>query len=135
MLLFGLTGGIASGKSTVAAVLSDLGCSIVDADLVAREGETLIKTYDKKCDHETFLFQPSPLPYVPVVVEPGRAAWKMIVKNFGHDILLEDGHIDRQKLGQIVFQDEAKRKILNSCTHPYIQRAMLWQVVKHFLRG
>ena len=89
----------------------------------------------KKCDHETFLFQFSPLPYAPVVVEPGRAAWKMIVKNFGHDILLEDGHIDRQKLGQIVFQDEAKRKILNSCTHPYIQRAMLWQVVKHFLRG
>lgn len=70
-----------------------------------------------------------------IVVEPGRSAWKMIVKNFGHDILLEDGHIDRQKLGQIVFQDEAKRKILNRCTHPYIQRAMLWQVVKHFLRG
>ena len=70
-----------------------------------------------------------------VVVEPGRSAWKMIVKNFGRDILLEDGHIDRQKLGQIVFQDEAKRKILNRCTHPYIQRAMLWKVVKHFLRG
>ena len=59
----------------------------------------------------------------------------MIVKNFGHDVLLEDGHIDRQKLGQIVFQDEAKRKILNRCTHPYIQRAMLWEIVKHFLRG
>lgn len=70
-----------------------------------------------------------------IVVEPGRSAWKLIVKNFGYDILLEDGHIDRQKLGQIVFQDEAKRKILNRCTHPYIQRAMLWQVVKHFLRG
>ena len=70
-----------------------------------------------------------------VVVEPGRSAWKMIVKNFGYEILLEDGHIDRQKLGQIIFQDEAKRKTLNHCTHPYIQRAMLWQVVKHFLRG
>ena len=70
-----------------------------------------------------------------VVVEPGRAAWKMIVKNFGYDILLEDGHIDRQKLRQIVFQDEEKRRILNHCTHPYILRAMLWQVVKHFLRG
>lgn len=70
-----------------------------------------------------------------VVVEPGRAAWKMIVNNFGYDILLEDGHIDRKKLGQIVFQDEARRQILNRCTHPYIQRAMLWQVVKHFLRG
>ena len=75
------------------------------------------------------------IPYLYAVVEPGKPAWKMIVDHFGRDILLEDGRIDRPKLGQIIFQDEAKRKVLNGCTHPYIQRAMLWQVVKHFLRG
>ena len=70
-----------------------------------------------------------------VVVEPGKPAWKKIVDNFGLEILLQDGHLDRQKLGQIIFQDEAKRKILNRCTHPFIQRAMIWQVAKHFLMG
>ena len=59
----------------------------------------------------------------------------MIVDNFGQEILLEDGHIDRKKLGQIIFQDESKRRVLNRCTHPSIQRAMIWQVVKHFLQG
>ena len=59
----------------------------------------------------------------------------MIVDNFGQEILLEDGHIDRKKLGQIVFQDEGKRRVLNRCTHPFIQRAMIWQVLKYFLQG
>lgn len=55
--------------------------------------------------------------------------------HFGREVLLEDDRIDRKKLGGIVFQDEAKRKLLNRCTHPHIQRAMLWQVAKHFVRG
>ena len=69
------------------------------------------------------------------VVEPGKTAWKMIVDNFGQEILLEDGNIDRKKLGQIIFQDESKRRVLNRCTHPSIQKAMIWQVMKHFLQG
>lgn len=106
MFIIGLTGGIATGKSTVLNVFKDLGCQVVDADQIARE-----------------------------VVEPYKAAWKAIVSNFGRDILLPSDEIDREKLGKIVFGDEAKRKILNQCTHPAIFKSIFWKLVKYFISG
>ncbi|XP_077979194.1 dephospho-CoA kinase domain-containing protein-like [Glandiceps talaboti] len=106
MFLIGLTGGIASGKSTVANFFRQLGCPILDADLIARE-----------------------------VVQPNKLAWKKIVQYFGNEILLEDGQLNRPMLGQIVFSDPAKRKVLNSITHPEIQKSMMWQIFLHFIRG
>lgn len=90
-MLIGLTGGIGSGKSTVAAMFNKYGLPIVDADYIARR-----------------------------VVEPNQPAWKKIVAYFGSDILLPDNTIDRKKLGEIVFNDEQKRNKLNEITHPII---------------
>jgi len=89
--LFGLTGGIASGKSAVAARLRERGVPVIDADKLAREA-----------------------------VLPGTDALKAIVKTFGEDVLLGDGSLDRKKLGGIVFADEAKRKALNAIVHPAV---------------
>ena len=91
MLLVGLTGGIASGKSTVSAMLAERGAEIVDADLIARQ-----------------------------VVMPGTQAWHKIRDHFGPGILRPDGAIDRQVLADIVFQDKAKLALLNEITHPEI---------------
>ena len=90
-LLVGLTGGIGTGKSTVSRFFRDLGCLIIDADLLARE-----------------------------VVEPGQPAYDRIVAEFGKGILQEEGLIDRKKLGALVFADADKRKRLESFTHPEI---------------
>lgn len=70
-----------------------------------------------------------------IVVRPHQLAWKAIVKNFGQDILLPNGELDRERLGKIVFEDEAKRKLLNKCTHPAILRSMLWKLLKYFFTG
>lgn len=91
-LLVGLTGGIGSGKSTVSRMFRDLGCLIIDADLLARE-----------------------------VVEPGQPAYDTIVAEFGREILEPDGQIDRKKLGILVFNDPEKRKRLEELTHPEIR--------------
>ncbi|RUO97053.1 dephospho-CoA kinase [Jimgerdemannia flammicorona] len=106
MKLVGLTGGIASGKSTVSRILKSQNIPIIDADLIARE-----------------------------VVQPGRRAYQLIVKRFGRDILLPDGNIDRQKLGSIVFADPEKRKMLNQCTHQYIRFEILRQFFSYWLAG
>jgi dephospho-CoA kinase len=90
-LLVGLTGGIATGKSTVSEMFRRRGCVIVDADVLARE-----------------------------VVEPGEPALAQIVDAFGHDVLQPDGRLDRKKLGTVVFGDAAKRKRLEAITHPAI---------------
>jgi len=90
-LIVGLTGGIVGGKSTVASMFRDLGAKIIDAD---RLGHSVI------------------LPYKP--------AWKKIVKLFGEEILRNDLTIDREKLGKIVFADQAFLKKLNEMTHPEI---------------
>ncbi|GAA4720669.1 dephospho-CoA kinase [Nocardioides conyzicola] len=87
----GLTGGIASGKSTVSAILAELGAVIIDGDVLARE-----------------------------VVEKGTPGLDQVVEAFGPEILLPDGAMDRAKVGQIVFNDEAKRKLLESIVHPLI---------------
>lgn len=97
-MIIGLTGSIASGKSTVAKMLEEMNFPIVDADQVAR-----------------------------VVVEPGKQALQEIVEQFGEDILLEDGQLNRQKLGSIIFHDPSKRTVLNNIMHPAIRKEMLAQ--------
>lgn len=69
------------------------------------------------------------------MVEPGKPALKLIVQHFGDDALQSDGSLDRKKIAAIIFEDETKRRVLNQCTHPYIQRAMIWEAVKYFLKG
>ena len=98
-LLLGVTGGIATGKTTVANMLQELGAPIIDFDVIAR-----------------------------LVVEPDKPAWKEIVAFFGEQILLEDRTIDRKKLSDTVFRDIEKRKKLESFTHPQIAVEFLKQV-------
>lgn len=93
--VIGLTGGIASGKSTVSNMLKKRGFTIVDADLAAR-----------------------------VVVEPGEKAYEQVVVSFGRDILHSDESIDRAKLGSIIFHDENERKKLNQIVHPAVRIRM-----------
>ena len=92
MKLVGLTGGIASGKSTVAAILRRLGASIVNADELSRE-----------------------------VVQPGQDAWNEITKTFGSEILQEDMTLDRKKLRKIVFDNPEARKKLEAIIHPRVR--------------
>lgn len=91
-LLAGLTGGIATGKSTVSAMFTHLGCRVTDADQLARD-----------------------------VVTPGQPAHAAIVAEFGAGVLQPDGYVDRKRLGAIVFADAAKRKRLEAITHPAIR--------------
>jgi dephospho-CoA kinase len=99
MRVVGLTGGIASGKSTVARMFVELGARLVDADLLARR-----------------------------VVEPEKPAWKEIVAHFGEGVLNPDRTLNREKLGEIVFRGEQERQLLNSLTHPRIGAEMLEQI-------
>jgi dephospho-CoA kinase len=91
VILIGLTGGIASGKSTVARLLVSKGAILIDADEIARE-----------------------------VVEPGEPAYQDIVERFGRGVLAADGSIDRKALGDIVFGDADARRDLDAITHPRI---------------
>ncbi len=91
MVIAGLTGGIASGKSTVSAFLEDAGAVIVDADKIARK-----------------------------VVQKGQPAWQEIVRAFGQSILLPDGEINRIRLGDIIFNDPAQKQALNRIVHPEV---------------
>jgi len=101
----GLTGGIASGKSTVAAILQRFGAQIIDADSLARE-----------------------------VVEPGKPAWREIIDTFGTDILQQDQTLDRKKLRALVFDDSEKRKKLEAITHPKI-RELAEQRIRELTAG
>ncbi|MGA9524142.1 MAG: dephospho-CoA kinase [Myxococcaceae bacterium] len=92
MKVLGLTGGIASGKSTVSAILRELGAHLIDADVVARE-----------------------------VVEPGEPALEEIGRHFP-GVLGPDGRLDRAKLGERIFGNDAERRALNAITHPRIQQ-------------
>ncbi|MCB0219799.1 MAG: dephospho-CoA kinase [Chrysiogenetes bacterium] len=91
MKIFGLTGGIACGKSTVSALLTGHGARVIDADQIARD-----------------------------VVLPGKPAYKDIVAAFGEGVLAPDGTLNRPALGKIVFADEKARARLNAITHPRI---------------
>ena len=93
MLRIGLTGGIASGKSTVAAMLRDRDCQLLDADVLTHE-----------------------------LLEPGQDSYNDVVREFGSGILTAAKTVDRQKLGAIVFADSAKRERLNQIMHPRIQQ-------------
>jgi dephospho-CoA kinase len=91
MLRVGLTGSIAVGKSYVTAVLAELGCHVLDADQTARN-----------------------------VVAKGSAGLQAVVAAFGSSVLNNDGTLAREKLGELIFNDSAKRELLNSILHPYI---------------
>jgi dephospho-CoA kinase len=105
-VVIGLTGGIASGKSTVSAMLRNLQIPVIDADIIARE-----------------------------VVEPGKDAYCRIVEEFGEGILYENGEINRSKLGGIIFHDEQKRLCLNSIVHPAVRVEMNAQKEYYIEKG
>lgn len=94
-MIIGLTGGIASGKSTVSNYLSELGAIIIDADKIAHE-----------------------------IMEKGKTAYWQVIEAFGREILAENGEIDRSRLGKIVFNELEKKKILEEITHPQVIREM-----------
>ncbi len=95
-VVIGLTGSIATGKSTISLMFDDYDIPVIDADKISRK-----------------------------VVEPGEKAYQQIVNAFGRDILREDETIDRKALGAIVFNNEEKRKTLNSIVHPAVREKML----------
>lgn len=95
MLIVGLTGGVASGKTTVSRVLKEEGAYIIDADQMARE-----------------------------LVRPHTPAWRKLVRAFGKDILREDGSLHRKKLADKVFTNLRQRKLLNQILHPRIRKEM-----------
>jgi dephospho-CoA kinase len=98
----GLTGGIATGKSTVAKLLTERGAILIDLDGIARE-----------------------------VVEPGQPSLSAIAERFGQAVLQEDGKLDRKKLGTIVFADPAERKALEAIIHPAIRSVMKERMSYH----
>ncbi|XP_027352016.1 dephospho-CoA kinase [Abrus precatorius] len=106
MRIVGLTGGIASGKSTVSNLFKSHGIPVVDADVVAREA-----------------------------LRRGSGGWKKVVEAFGDEILLDNGEVNRPRLGQIVFSDPDKRQFLNRLLAPYISSGIFWEVVKLWLKG
>ena len=69
------------------------------------------------------------------VVCPDEPAWRAIIGQFGVEVLQEDKTLDRKRLAEIIFNDEEKRRTLNRITHPYIQKKMMFQLLKYFLKG
>lgn len=105
-MIIGLTGSIATGKSTIANELINIGYTVIDADQSAR-----------------------------TVVEPGEEANLKIREVFGDEVFTEDGHLNRPKLGEIIFNDEQKRKQLNGIVHPAVRADMLKQKDQAFADG
>ncbi|WP_298830529.1 dephospho-CoA kinase [uncultured Planococcus sp.] len=105
-MIIGLTGSIASGKSTVSDMLKNAGYPIIDADMVAR-----------------------------LVVEPGSETLAQIAQAFGPDVIQADGTMDRAKVGEIIFNDPASRKILNELIHPAIRQEMHRQRQEFLAQG
>ncbi|KAL6781850.1 COAE1 [Auxenochlorella protothecoides x Auxenochlorella symbiontica] len=105
MKIVGLSGGIATGKSTFAAELRTLGFPVIDSDDIAK-----------------------------LVVKKGRWAHRRIVKAFGSGVLTPDGEVDREKLGDIIFRDPHARRALNSATHLPILGYLLADLLSNFLR-
>ncbi|EAC9068400.1 dephospho-CoA kinase [Listeria monocytogenes] len=102
----GLTGSVATGKSTVSNMIQQAGIPLVDADIAARK-----------------------------VVEAGTEGLKEIVAYFGEEILLADGTLNRAKLGEIIFKDKEKREKLNEITHPRVKDYMLEARERFFRAG
>ncbi|MFD2639886.1 dephospho-CoA kinase [Piscibacillus salipiscarius] len=105
-VIIGLTGSIATGKSTVSKMFKEWEIPVVDADQIARN-----------------------------VVKPGEPAYEKIVEHFGEKVLYENGMLNRKKLGEIVFNDEEERKRLNSFIHPEIRKEMIRQRESHVANG
>ncbi|EEF47412.1 Dephospho-CoA kinase, putative [Ricinus communis] len=106
MRMVGLTGGIASGKSTVSNLFKSHGIPVVDADLVARD-----------------------------VLKKDTGGYNKVVAAFGEDVLLANGEVDRPKLGRIVFSDPSNRQLLNRLLAPYISSGILYEILKLWLKG
>ncbi|MBC1934811.1 dephospho-CoA kinase [Listeria grandensis] len=104
--IIGLTGGIASGKTTVSNMLADAGFPIVDADIAARK-----------------------------VVAKNTEGAKLIQAAFGETVFGKDGELDRPKLGEIIFHDSEKREILNAIVHPLVRQWMLAERDRLIARG
>jgi len=102
MKIIGLTGGIGSGKSTVAKIFSKLGADVIDADEIARE-----------------------------IVEPGKITWKRLLSEFGKEMLNDDETLNRSLLAKVVFEDKTKRARLNSIMHPRIQEEIISRIDKY----
>ncbi|QKS72024.1 dephospho-CoA kinase [Paenalkalicoccus suaedae] len=94
-MIIGLTGGIATGKSTVSKMFEEFGIPVVDADIISRE-----------------------------VVMPGKVAYQEIVDHFGERVLLEDRTINRPELGNIIFSDEKERLVLNDIVHKEVRKEL-----------
>jgi len=105
-LLVGLTGGIATGKSTVSEILRGLGAVVLDADVLARE-----------------------------VVEPGQPALAAIVREFGPEVLTPEGRLDRKRAAAIVFSAPERRKTLEGITHPAIRDRFLARLAELEAQG
>ncbi|MFA6850072.1 MAG: dephospho-CoA kinase [Selenomonadaceae bacterium] len=101
MFIIGLTGGIASGKSTVSKILAEQGAIILDADAVAR-----------------------------TLSMPNEAGWKLFVEHFGSAVLLENQCLDRAKIGQLVFADDKEREWVNNMMHPQIKEELLRRLAR-----
>lgn len=95
-MIVGLTGGIGSGKSTVEKIFMALGVTVIDADQIAQS-----------------------------LSEPGMAGYQAITEHFGADVLQPNGHIDRRKLRDIIFNDEAERRWMENTLHPLVRHEML----------
>lgn len=106
MRVIGLTGGIATGKSTASILLKEIGHTIIDADIIARE-----------------------------VVEPGNIAHGQIVEAFGREVLNQDGTIDRKKLGGVVFSRYEKLTELNEIVHPQVRIKVKALIMKYREEG
>ncbi|KAB2085967.1 hypothetical protein ES319_A05G433000v1 [Gossypium barbadense] len=106
MRLVGLTGGIASGKSTVSSMFKHNHISVVDADIIARDA-----------------------------LKKNSGGYKKVVAAFGPDILQDDGQVDRLKLGRIVFSDASKRQLLNRLLAPYISSGIFLEIFKLWIKG
>ena len=105
MLLIGLTGSIATGKSTVSKLLESASLPLVDADLIARQ-----------------------------ILEPGTPSYRTVTAAFPDCVDPGSKEIDRSRLGTLIFSDPNHRKKLNGLTHPWIKIEMFVQVLRHYLR-
>ena len=105
-LVIGLTGGVGTGKSTVASILKEVGLPVIDADQIAHQ-----------------------------LLRPGTEVYRQVLTAFGPDILRPDGEIDRRGLGKIVFNDPEKRRLLEEITHPAIKAQIRAEVEGYKAKG